>query len=131
MPAEQRHDPGQPPSPAAGAATDATRRTRLANERTELAWWRTGMTALALALAVGRVVPELGDTPRRWPYVGAGVLFAIYGIALIAYGSARRRAVDRSLDRGQFPGAAGIAQTALVGGGVLLGVVTVGLVLLE
>ena len=28
-------------------ATDATRRTRLASERTELAWWRTGLTVLA------------------------------------------------------------------------------------
>jgi uncharacterized membrane protein YidH (DUF202 family) len=28
-------------------AVDASRRTRLANERTELAWWRTGLTALA------------------------------------------------------------------------------------
>src|SRR4249920_3427477 len=40
-------------------AVDATRRTHLANERTQLAWWRTGLTALAVALGVGRVVPEL------------------------------------------------------------------------
>ena len=32
-------------------AQDATRRTRLANERTYLAWWRTGLTSLAVSLA--------------------------------------------------------------------------------
>ena len=40
---------------------DATRRTYLASERTELAWWRTGLTALAVALGVGRVVPGLDE----------------------------------------------------------------------
>jgi putative membrane protein len=58
---------------------DATRRTRLATERTELAWWRTGLTALAVALGVGRVVPELGHGGARWPYVVADVGFAIWG----------------------------------------------------
>jgi len=48
---------------------DATRRTRLANERTYLAWWRTGLTALAVSFAVGKLVPELsvleaGDYPE-------------------------------------------------------------------
>src|ERR1043166_8707504 len=40
-------------------ARDATRRTRLASERTYLAWWRTGLTAFAVAFGAGRVVPEL------------------------------------------------------------------------
>jgi putative membrane protein len=34
-------------------AQDATRRTLLANERTYLAWWRTGLTSLAVSLAAG------------------------------------------------------------------------------
>ena len=38
---------------------DATRRTRLANERTYLAWWRSGLTALAVSFGAGRIVPEL------------------------------------------------------------------------
>jgi putative membrane protein len=112
-------------------ATDATRRTRLANERTELAWWRTGMTVFALALAVSRVIPELANSSRRWPYAVAGIVFAVYGIALIAYGSARRRAVDRALARGEFPEPLGLAQTAFAAGGVLLGLLTVLLVMLE
>lgn len=61
----------------------------------------------------------------------AGILFAVYGIALIAYGSLRRRTVERALARGEFPDPLGNGQTALVGGGILLGVLTVVLVLLD
>ena len=89
------------------------------------------MTVFALALAVSRVIPELADTAHRWPYVLAGIAFAAYGIALIAYGSLRRRAVERALTRGEFPDPLGRAQTALVGGGILLGVLTVVLVMLD
>ena len=49
-------------------ALDATRRTRLANERTYLAWWRTGLRALAVSLAAGKVVPGLVDETDTWPY---------------------------------------------------------------
>ena len=38
---------------------DATRRTRLASERTYLAWWRTALAAFAVSLGVGKIVPEL------------------------------------------------------------------------
>ncbi|HEY1285429.1 MAG TPA: DUF202 domain-containing protein [Solirubrobacterales bacterium] len=112
-------------------AADASRRTRLANERTELAWWRTGLTAFAVAVAVARIVPELADAGHRWPYVVAGVCFAVYGVAVIAYGSLRRRSVERELAEGRFPEPLGAAQGALALGGVLLGLITVVLVLLE
>ena len=51
----------------------ATRRTRLATERTYLAWWRSGLTALAVGLAAGKLVPEL-SSGASWPYelLGAG-----------------------------------------------------------
>jgi uncharacterized membrane protein YidH (DUF202 family) len=48
-------------------ARDATRRTRLANERTYLAWWRTGLTALAVSFGAGRLVPQLSGGPN-WPF---------------------------------------------------------------
>lgn len=111
-------------------AIDATRRTRLASERTELAWWRTGMTVFALALAVSRVIPELANETKRWPYVVTGVVFAVYGIALVAYGSIRRRRVDRALSRGEFPEPLGWVEGGLVAGGILLGLLTVLLVVL-
>jgi putative membrane protein len=78
------------------------RRTSLANERTQLAWWRTGLTALAVALAVGRLVPAIGSNHTQWPYTVVGVGFALYGIALIGYGSIRSRAVDEASQRGEF-----------------------------
>jgi uncharacterized membrane protein YidH (DUF202 family) len=40
---------------------DVTRRTRLAAERTWLAWWRSGIAAATAAVGVGGVVPQLVD----------------------------------------------------------------------
>jgi inner membrane protein YidH len=80
---------------------DATRRTQLAVERTQLAWWRTGLTALAVAIGVGRVVPELNDASREWPYVALGVGFALYAIAAIWFGGRRGQVPPRSLAEGE------------------------------
>jgi putative membrane protein len=110
---------------------DATRRTRLAAERTELAWWRTGLTALAVALGVGRVVPELNHGLPRWPYVTAGVGFAVWGIVALAYGSARGRSIDADLDRGGFREPPAWMLWALTWGGAALGVLTAVLILLD
>lgn len=112
-------------------AVDATRRTLLASERTELAWWRTGLTALAVALAVGRIVPGLDSSSQRWPYVVAGICFALYGVAVILYGSIRRATVERALAAGRFPSPPRLAHAALAAGGVLLGLLTVVLILID
>jgi putative membrane protein len=82
-------------------AGDATRRTQLANERTYLAWWRTGLTAFAVSLGAGKVVPALTDE-TRWPYVVVGVGFALLGVAFIAYGFRRQRLVERAVSRGGY-----------------------------
>ena len=100
---------------------DATRRTRLANERTYLAWWRTGLTSLAVAVGVGRVVPEVSHVVR-WPYEVVGAAFGFLGIAFIAIGYARARAVESALDRGGFaPFGARLSLTLLIAGLVLGG----------
>jgi putative membrane protein len=103
---------------------DAAARTRLASERTQLAWWRTGLTALAVALAIGRVVPELADSSSQWPYTAIGVGFALYGIVLIAYGTARARQLDIALSRGGSVPAHGSLLSALTVAGIGLGVAT-------
>jgi putative membrane protein len=110
---------------------DATRRTRLANERTELAWWRTGLTALAVALAVGRVVPELNRSAVRWPYVVVGVGFALWGVLAVAQGRRRSAVVERALAAGRFPEPPDWVHAALSGGGIALGLLTAVLILLD
>jgi putative membrane protein len=117
--------------PLDNETADATRRTRLASERTELAWWRTGLTALAVALAVGRVIPGLDRTEAQWPYSVVGVCFAIYGVALMAFGSLRRTAVERDLAEGRFPDPPHLAHLALALGGVVLGLLTALLIVID
>jgi uncharacterized membrane protein YidH (DUF202 family) len=80
---------------------DGSKRTRLANERTLLAWWRTGFTLLAVAVAVGRVVPEIADE-SAWPYEIIGAGFGAAGILFIWFGRQRQRAVDEALERGEY-----------------------------
>ena len=77
-----------------------SRRTQLANERTFLAWWRTGLTALAVSLGVGRIVPELTDG-QVWPYVTLGAGYAVLGIAMIAYAGRRQQEVEAALAKGE------------------------------
>src|SRR5216117_2820930 len=95
---------------------DATRRTRLANERTYLAWWRTGLTALAVSFGAGRLLPELSHGPN-WPFAAVGIVFATYGYV-------RHREVDAALDRGDYESLPDRAAFALAAVGGLLGVAT-------
>ena len=81
-------------------AVDATRRTRLANERTFLAWWRTALGTEGLALATGKLVPEITDGPD-WPYVALGALLALLGAALAVTGWWRHATVEHALAGGE------------------------------
>ena len=81
-------------------AVDATRRTRLANERTFLAWWRTAMATLGLGVAVGKLLPEVADPPH-WPYVVFGVALALLGSGLSVLGWWRYVTLDRALTGGE------------------------------
>jgi inner membrane protein YidH len=109
---------------------DATRRTRLANERTYLAWWRTGLTALAVSLAAGRVVPTLSHG-TAWPYEIAGAGFAVLGILCIGTGFQREREIDRALAEGRFAHLDMRINVVLTGLGVVLGVLTLGLIVVH
>jgi putative membrane protein len=102
------------PSPAA----DATRRTRLANERTFLAWWRTALGVEGLALATGKLVPEVAEPPH-WPYVVLGAALALLGVLLAVTGWWRHDTVDRALTGGEEAVAPGWL-TALMGGALAL-----------
>jgi len=110
---------------------DATRRTRLANERTYLAWWRTGLAALAVCVGVGRIVPDVTKNATRWPFEAVGAGYGILGIVLIVFGYARVRSVERALARGALPMLDDRLQLGLVAAGAVLGVLTVLLVVFD
>jgi putative membrane protein len=111
-------------------AGDATRRTRLANERTYLAWWRTGLTAFAVSIGSGKLVPELASGVT-WPYTAIGIGFAAVGVFCSGYAFWRYREVEDAIRRGEFarPGERLVA--ALSGLGAALGVLLVVVLLTE
>ena len=111
-------------------AQDATRRTRLANERTYLAWWRTGLTALAVSLAAGRVVPTLSHK-TAWPYETVGAGFAVLGVACIVNAYQREREIERALSEGRFANMDSRMTLILTTAGVVLGVLTLGLIVVN
>jgi putative membrane protein len=109
---------------------DATRRTYLANERTYLAWWRTGITSLAAGIGVGRVVPSLTHQ-SRWPYAILGAGFALVGIVTIAYGLRRQREVEQAVATGQYRHARQEILLALTAAGVILGLLLMLVVVIQ
>ena len=124
-----------PPQPDRSASPEppeepiaAPRRTRLAAERTQLAWWRTGLTAIAVGLGIGRVVPDIAGTAQSWPYVATGIGFTLYGIVLFAYGTHRARDLEQHLGGPRPFSASDRMLTALTAFGVLLGLASIALI---
>jgi putative membrane protein len=107
-----------------------TRRTRLANERTYLAWWRTGLAAFAVSIGAGRLVPAIAGGPQTL-YSIAGILFALIGIVVILYGRKRARDVDAAISAGRYHPADDrmlslLAGLAAAGGLLLVALILVG-----
>ena len=103
-------------------------RSHLAGERTLLAWWRSGLAAVAVALAVGRVVPALIDAPKGW-FVVLGVGFATLALAFTLYGTSRQRRLDRSIAGGDFRPVDGRVVFLLTGLMAVLAVTTIVLII--
>jgi uncharacterized membrane protein YidH (DUF202 family) len=99
--------------------TEDDARTQLAVERTMLAWWRTGLASLAVALAVGRLLPEISREETTWPYVTLGLAFASYACGLFIYGTARGALSSARPSAGVV---------AVAGGGLVLAVATIVLI---
>jgi putative membrane protein len=109
---------------------DALRRTRLANERTYLAWWRSGLTALAVSFGAGRIVPELSGG-ASWPYAVIGAGFGVLGLAFILFALIRQRRVEEALESGRYAAFDDRAALVFTVAGLLLGVGTILIVVLE
>ena len=103
---------------------DALRRTRLATERTYLAWWRTGLTSIAVGVGTGGIAPKLAGE-RHWAYVAVGIGFAALGVALLAYGLRRQLEVDRAVKDGDFAPPDSRVLTFLTVAAAVLGTLTV------
>jgi putative membrane protein len=87
--------------PTAPQSSDVTRRTWLAAERTWLAWWRTGIGASAVAIGVGRIVPELTHG-AVWPWRALGVAYGVVAVAVLVLGAIRQQRTADALRRGSY-----------------------------
>ncbi len=92
MSEDEREGPEFPP---------ASRRTYFAEERTVLAWWRTGISAAAVAVGLGGIVPHLGGFPKtRFLLLAAG--YGALALFFIVGGTVRRRHSHTALQQGTF-----------------------------
>lgn len=92
------------------SAGDGTRRTLLASERTWLAWWRTGLAVSAVALAVGRLLPDVGPG-AHWPPRLLGVGYGLLALVVFVIGGVRQRQTAEVVRRGSF---APLSQTVVL-----------------
>jgi uncharacterized membrane protein YidH (DUF202 family) len=80
---------------------EASRRTYFAEERTLLAWWRTGVGVAAVSLAVGGLLPRV-DHRERARFVALGVAYGVLALVFIIGGAWRDRAARRAIERRSF-----------------------------
>jgi len=109
---------------------DALRRTRLANERTYLAWWRTGLTTFAVGLGAGKLVPELSGG-ASWPFEVIGTAFGVVGIVLMVFAYTRQKQVEEAVARGGYAAFDLRASLIFAAIGVALGLGTILVILVH
>jgi putative membrane protein len=108
------------------ADADSRARTHLANERTFLAWLRTGVTLIALAVAAAQLLPQ--DTASGVPLtrvLATGVL--VTGVAIVGIGMDRySRGRERIDHEGFLPASRSVAFAAVMA--IAVGLASVGLI---
>lgn len=110
------------------ADPDSRARTHLANERTFLAWLRTGLSLMAVGIAAAGFLPV--DLVPGFPYVTTfSALLVSSGTMMVAYGANRYMTAYRQIETGSYNPAFTVivAIAAIIG---VLGIMAIPLVLL-
>ena len=107
---------------------DSRARTHLANERTFLAWLRTGLSLMAVGLAAAGFLPV--DLVPGFPYVRLfAALLVLFGTTMVLYGASRYVRACQQIETGSYdPASTAIVTIAAIIG--FLGVLGISLVLL-
>jgi putative membrane protein len=114
--------------PRMSADRDSRARTHLANERTFLAWLRTGLSLVAVGLAAAGFLPV--DLVPGFPYVRSfSVLLVLSGTAMVVYGANRYVRAYKQIESGAY-NPAGTAVVTIAAIIAFLGILAIPLVLL-
>jgi putative membrane protein len=98
---------------ARSADPDSRARTHLANERTFLAWFRTGFTLVALGVAASHFLTATTLTGARLIPLFSSVV-VVLGVGLVGMGGVRYFRVRRRVDQETFSSAhASVAFTSI------------------
>ena len=95
----------------------------MAAERTWLAWWRTGLGALAVAIGVGRILPGFASGPR-WPLTLLGIGYGLLAMAILLIGALRQNRVAGALRAGTYTELSPTLVWSLTLGTIVLGLGT-------
>jgi putative membrane protein len=95
---------------------EAAARDHLANERTFLAWFRTGLGVGAIGLALPRLANR--NSAEVW---AAGAIVAVLGLGILAFGVVRHRQTEQGLREG-YVSTLGRSASVLVFLAVIVGV---------
>jgi uncharacterized membrane protein YidH (DUF202 family) len=66
-----------------------------------MAWWRTGLGAAAVAIAVGRFLPGVTGG-ARWPFRVLGLGYGTLSVAVLVVGAVRQQHVAQALRRSDY-----------------------------
>ncbi len=102
-------------------------RDHLANERTQLAWLRTGATAMVVGLGIARFAD---DGQISAASLVAGGILVLTGAAAVCFGTVRYRRVARELREGVTRTAAETAGPTIAAGVLLVAMVAATVVVL-
>jgi len=124
-------EPSPRPQTAAQTGGDsAPRRTWLAAERTYLAWVRTALGALGMAVAVGRLLPALAQVSHV-TFGLLGAAYGVFGVLLLVIAAYRSRGVRAALAAQERLPEHAWTLTLVTGFGLVLAVLTIVLIVVE